>query len=307
MPGDVVEPGIPEKLAAGSAISFADVPPNRRRAALAEWIASDKNLLTARVIANRVWQWHFGEGLVRTPNDFGIRGERPSHPALLDWLARELIDHGWSLKHLHRVVLSSSTYQMAATADAATLQRDPDNALLTRFQPHRLEAEVIWDNIRAASGNLDLTLYGLPIAPPLDEQEQLGNYRKWPASTPEEANRRAIYILVKRSFRFPMLSAFDLPDNISSCGRRDITTVPNQALTLMNNRTMQQQAAAFAARLQKETEGNLAEVPARAWLRAYGRPITQEEKSRATAFLRERSVAELCLAIFNTNEFIYQQ
>jgi hypothetical protein len=310
MPGEIVGPGVPEKFAPG--VSFAGVRENRRRATLAEWIASDKNLLTARVIANRVWQWHFGEGLVRTPNDFGIRGERPSHPELLDWLASELIAHGWSLKHLHRVVMNSSAYQMAATADAATLQRDPENVLLTRFQPHRLEAEIIWDNLRAASGTLDLTLFGLPIAPPLDEQEQLGNYRKWPASTPAEANRRAIYILVKRSFRFPMLSAFDLPDNISSCGRRDITTVPNQALTLLNNRTMQQQAAAFAERLLKETGGAADSVPARAWLHAYGRRITEPERAQALAFLQSRgggqpAIAELCLAIFNTNEFIYQQ
>jgi hypothetical protein len=259
-----------------------------------------------------VWQWHFGEGLVRTPNDFGVNGARPSHPDLLDWLASELVAHRWSLKHLHRVIMNSSVYRMAATADAATLERDLDNILLTRFQPHRLQAEIIWDKIRATAGTLDLTLFGLPIAPPLDEQEQLGNYRKWPANTPEESNRRAIYLLVKRSFRFPMLSAFDLPDNITSCGRRDITTVPNQALTLLNNRTMQQQAAAFANRLWRETQGQLDAVPARAWQHAYSRRISDEERTKALAFLRQRggttaAVAELCLAIFNTNEFIYQQ
>lgn len=311
MPGEVVAPGIPEALSAGFDFK-SDLPAHRRRAALAEWIASDKNVLTARVIANRVWQWHFGEGLVRTPNDFGIRGGRPSHPELLDWLASELIAQRWSLKHLHRVIMNSSVYQMAATAPAATLQRDPDNLLLARFQPYRLQAEIIWDNIRAASGTLDRTLFGLPIAPPLDEQEQLGNYRKWPASTPEESNRRALYLLVKRSFRFPMLSAFDLPDNISSCGRRDVTTVPNQALTLLNNRTMLQQAAAFADRLWQETQGALHAVPARAWEHAYSRRISADEEAQAHAFLRQRggdkrAVAELCLALFNTNEFIYQQ
>ena len=159
-------------------------------------------------------------------------------------------------------------------------------------------------------------MFGLPIAPPLDEQEQLGNYRKWPASTPDEANRRAIYILVKRSFRFPMLSAFDLPDNITSCGRRDITTIPNQALTLLNNRTMREQAAAFAARLLRETKNSLDAVPARAWPLAYARPISAEELALTTAFLRARTVGsgdaqsavtDLCLALFNTNEFIYQQ
>jgi hypothetical protein len=313
MPGDVVEPGLPERLSAGYKIT--GTPPTRLRAALAEWIASEKNLLTARVIVNRVWQWHFGEGLVRTPNDLGVRGERPTHPELLDWLAVDFMAHGWSLKHLHRLIMSSAAYQMAGTADPGTLERDPDNRLLTRFQPYRLQAEVIWDSVRAASGTLDLTMFGLPIAPPLDRQEQLGNYRKWPTSSPEEANRRALYILVKRSFRFPTLSAFDLPDNITSCGRRDITTVPNQALTLLNNRTMRDQAAAFAARLQRESNGNLEAALARAWLHAYGRSIAPEERARSLTFLRDRTarsdlkqaLTELCLALFNTNEFIYQQ
>jgi hypothetical protein len=285
------------------------------RAALATWIASDENVLTARAIVNRVWQWHFGEGLVRTPNDLGVRGERPSHPELLDWLAIELVSNRWSLKHLHRLIMNSAAYQMAGTADARTLERDPENRLLSRYQPYRLQAEVVWDNIRAAAGTLDLAMFGLPIAPPLDEQEQLGNYRKWPTSTPEEANRRALYILVKHSFRFPMLSAFDLPDNITSCGRRDITTVPNQALTLLNNRTMREQAAAFATRLLQESRGNLEALPGRAWLRAYGRPISPEERAQSLAFLRDRgagsdvkrALTELCLAIFNTSEFIYQQ
>ncbi len=313
MPGDVVEPALPEKLAGGR--SLDGVAANRRRAALAEWIASDRHLLTARVIVNRVWQWHFGEGLVRTPNDFGIRGDVPSHPELLDWLAAEFVGSGWSLKKLHRLIMNSGTYQMSATADPATLDRDPDNRLLTRYQPFRLQAEVIWDNIRAAAGTIDLTMFGLPIAPPLDDQEQLGNYRKWPVSTPEESNRRAIYILVKRSFRFPMLSAFDLPDNISSCGRRDITTVPSQALTLLNNGTMREQAAAFATRLLRETNGDESLVSARAWLHAYGRTISPDERAQTLDFLQYRraggdlrtALTELCLAIFNTNEFIYQQ
>jgi mono/diheme cytochrome c family protein len=312
-PGEVVEPGLPEALSGGR--QMEGTPPTRRRAALAEWIAANENLLTARVIVNRVWQWHFGEGLVRTPNDFGIRGERPTHPELLDWLAVDFMAHGWRLKRLHRLIMNSAAYQMAGTADEKTLERDPDNRLLTRYQPHRLQAEVIWDSVRAVAGSLDLAMFGLPIAPPLDEQEQLGNYRKWPTSTPEEANRRALYILVKRSFRFPMLSAFDLPDNITSCGRRDITTVPNQALTLLNNRTIREQASAFADRLLSEAKGDLQAVPARAWLRAYGRPISTEEHAQALAFLRERSangdakpaVTELCMAIFNTTEFMYQQ
>jgi hypothetical protein len=344
MPGDVVAPGVPARL--GMPALTNDVPPEKRRAALAEWIASEKNPLTARTIVNRVWQWHFGQGLVRTPNDFGVRGERPTHPELLDWLTVEFMEHGWSFKHLHRVIMLSSAYQMASTPserssavspstsrsaaagathtaalrETTTLARDPENRLLTRFQPYRLQAEVIWDNLRAVAGTLNPEMYGLPFAPPLDEQEMIGNFRKWPTSTPEESDRRAIYILTKRSFRFPTLSAFDLPDNISSCGQRDITTIPNQALTLLNNHTIRQQADAFAKRLLRETNGEPGALVARAWRYAYGRNITGEEKQRAMEFLQSRSqpastkglaarpaVEELCLALFNTNEFIYLQ
>lgn len=311
MAGDVVQPALLSQFAAQPDLST--VPPERRRAALAGWIASKDNLLTARVIANRVWQWHFGEGLVRTPNDFGLQGARPSHPELLDWLALELVEHGWSLKHLHRVIMASSTYRMGPTADAATLERDPDNLLLTRYQPRRLEAEAIWDSLLVISGKLNPTMFGLPFAPPLDPQEQIGNFRKWPVSTPEESYRRAIYVLVKRSFRFPTLSAFDLPDNVTSCGRRDITTVPNQALTLLNNRLVQELAGDFAARLLRETDGRPATVAEHAWRIAFGRAITPAERTTARQFLgngRQTSfetLKEFCLGLFNTNEFIYLQ
>jgi len=342
MPGDVVAPGVPARL--GMPALTNGLPPEKRRAALAEWIASEKSPLTARTIVNRIWQWHFGQGIVRTPNDLGVRGERPTHPELLDWLAVEFVEHGWSIKHLHRVIMLSSAYQMASTpgsagvspaslaiqndetrrrdagAPGAILARDPENRLLTRFQPYRLQAEVIWDNLRAVAGTLNTEMYGLPFAPPLDEQEMIGNFRKWPTSTPEESDRRAIYILTKRSFRFPTLSAFDLPDNISSCGQRDITTIPNQALTLLNNYTIQQQAEAFAKRLLRETNGDPGALVALAWRYAYGRNITGAERQQAVEFIQSRSqtasakgmaarpaVEELCLALFNTNEFIYMQ
>jgi hypothetical protein len=316
-PGDIVPPGLPEKFAKPGG---KDIPPQERRALLAGWVASPHNPLTARVIVNRVWQWHFGHGLVRTPNDFGVRGERPTHPELLDWLAVEFMEHGWSLKHLHRLIMLSSTYRMASHVDAKTLALDPDNRLLTRFQPRRLEAEVIWDLQRAVAGTLDYTMYDLPFAPPLDAQEQIGNFRKWPASLPREANRRGLYILVKRSFRFPLFGVFDPPDNTSSCGQRDITTVPTQALALLNNRLVHEQAKAFAQRLLAETDGNHAAVAALAWQYAYGRAIDDEERRKVVQFLEARchaaaatglahpacrAVEEFCLALFNTNEFIY--
>jgi hypothetical protein len=238
---------------------------------------------------------------------------RPTHPELLDWLAVDLVEHCWRLKHLHRVVMLSAAYQMSAAADRQTLSRDPDNRHLTRFQPRRVEAEVVWDAVRGVAGTLDRDLYGLPVAPPLDDQEQIGNFRKWPTSTPDESNRRAVYVLSRRSFRFPALAAFDPPDNVASCGRRDVTVVPNQAPTLLNNRTVHEQAAAFAGRLLRETDGNPAAVVALAWRYAYGRGVTPVERQKAVEFHRargraatpRRAVEDLCLALFNTNEFLY--
>lgn len=310
-PGDVVTPTLPTQFAKLADLNHT--PPDKRRSSLAEWIASEDNLFTARVIVNRVWQWHFGQGLVRTPNDFGIQGERPSHPELLDWLAVEFVEQGWSFKHLHRLIMTSSTYQMGSTHNKATIERDPANILLTRFQPRRFEAEVIWDSLLAVSGKLNPTMFGLPFAPHLNEQELIGNFTKWPLSTPDESYRRAIYLLLKRSFRFPTLSAFDLPGNTESCGRRDITAVPNQALTLLNNDLVQELAGDFADRLLQETDGRPVNVAKRAWLIAYGRPITRSERSSAVEFLgggktvTRETLTELCLVLFNTNEFIYFQ
>jgi hypothetical protein len=314
-PGDAVDACLPARIAREQ--KFGDVPPEKRRAELANWLGSDRNPLTARVIVNRVWLWHFGQGLVRTPNDFGLHGDPPTHPELLDWLTVDFIEHGWSLKHLHRMIMASQAYQRSSVVAPEVVARDPENRLLARYQPHRAEAEVIWDNIRAVAGTLDLKIGGLPIAPALDDQEQIGNFRKWPTSTPGESNRRAIYILVRRSFRFPVLGAFDLPDNISSCPQRDITTVPNQALTLLNNKSFEEQAGLFAMRLVHEAGEKPADIAALAWKYAYGRQIAADERERAVAFLSshesngesggslKQSVDELCLALFNTNEFLY--
>jgi mono/diheme cytochrome c family protein len=309
-PGDGMTPSLPARLAADAK---GELAPESARTALANWIASEKNPLTARVIVNRVWQWHFGKGLVRTPNDFGVRGDPPTHPELLDYLAVDFMEHGWSLKHLHRRILLSNTYQMSSTVDAGTLQLDPENRLLTRFQPRRVEAEVVWDSMRAVAGTLNRKQYGLPVSPPLDERELIGNYRKWHESAPEEANRRAVYLVVRRSFRFPALSAFDPPENVSSCGQRDCTVVPNQALTLLNNHATRDQASAFADRMLRETDGSPDAVTMRAWEYVYSRPPADDERRRVTAFLevhekasdRKAAVAELCAALFGTNEFLY--
>jgi hypothetical protein len=287
---------------------------------LADWVASKDNPLTARVIVNRVWQWHFGQGLVGTPNDFGTRGERPTHPELLDWLAADFVEHGWSLMHLHRRIVLSNTYRRTSRAESRTtvFGLSIPHSAPVGFTPRRVEAEVVWDSMRAVAGTLDRRTFGPPVFPPLDERELIGNYKKWPASPAAEANRRAIYVVARRSFRFPPLGAFDLPETTASCGRRDCTIVPNQGLTLLNSRTVREQAVGFACRLLRETDRSPEAVAARAWLYGYGRRIADDERRKAVAFLRDResaaagaadprtaAVTELCVALFNTNEFVY--
>ncbi len=319
-PGDAVQPGLPMRLGAGQ--RDLEKNPHRWRTVLADWIASPENPLTARVFVNRIWQWHFGTGLVRTPNDFGVRGERPTHPELLDWLAAQFVATGWDVKRLHRLILLSSTYRMSSVADTDALRGDPENRLLTRYPAHRLEAEVIWDLLLETAGNLNLEMGGLSVAPPLDDQEQIGNFLKWPANTPTESRRRAVYLLIRRSFRFPLLSAFDLPDNITSCGLRDATSVPNQSLTLLNSRLVREQALAFADRLLRECAGEPVErLIDRAWRLAYGRSPAGAEREQVLGLLRvahpeatpvsavsgefRPALEQLCLALLNTNELIF--
>ncbi len=294
-----------------------------RRAALAKFLTAPENPLTARVLVNRIWGWHFGQGLVRTPNDFGKQGDRPSHPELLDWLARDLVEHGWSVKHLHRQVMLSRAYWMASLASVDAVQKDPENRLLSHFPRQRLDADEVRDSLLACAGTINLQSFGPPVRPPLSKQELSGLFEgegRWKADRDEaEQNRRSIYILVRRSFAFPLLATFDAPSNMTSCPRRNATIVPTQALAMLNSPLVQQQSAAFARRVRSEAAGNEAAIT-RAWLLAFGRPATKAEIDRANRFLRDRTAAneelnagspedtawaELCLALFNANEFIF--
>ena len=334
-PREVIQPGFLSALAnKKKPLDLSDAPATQRRAALAKWLTSSKeNPLPARVMVNRVWAWHFGSGLVRTPNDFGKQGETPSHPELLDWLARDFIEHGWSLKHLHRCVMLSNTYQQSSIAGtaarAATI--DPENRLLWHFPRRRLDAETILDNLHACGGTLNLKACGPPVVPPLTKDELSGLFladTKWSVTKERsEHNRRGVYLFVRRTFLFPMFDAFDPPEVMTSCAQRLQTTVPAQALALLNSKVAAEQSRAFAARLLKECGSQPENILQRAWPLAFTRPITQAETSRATAFLRarqasrlelegstgsrdassqfEEALAELCLALFNANEFIY--
>lgn len=214
-----------------------NVPAHRRRAALARWLSSPENPLTARVLVNRVWGWHFGQGIVRTPNDFGAQGEAPTHPQLLDWLAHDFVGHGWKLKRLHRLILMSRTYCQSNIAEGPGMQLDLENRLLWHFPRRRREGEAVRDNLLAYAGTLNRKMYGPPVVPPLNAVELAGLFDaggKWPVTkdTAEHA-RRSIYVLVRRTFLHPLLASFDPPEVMTSCPRRMQTVVPAQALALL--------------------------------------------------------------------------
>jgi hypothetical protein len=319
-PREVVEPAFPAALTrADYQRDFGAIAPAKRRAKLAQWLTSPDNPLTARVLLNRTWGWHFGQAIVRTPNDFGAQGEPPTHPELLDWLARDCMDHGWCLKRLHRLIMLSDTYQMSSVAGGRGMQVDPENRLLWHFPRQRLEGEAIRDDMLACAGTLELKPFGRPVVPPLSSQELTGLFDakvKWPVTKESaEHNRRSIYLLVRRTFVYPLFAAFDPPELMTSCPRRTHTVVPTQALTLLNSPLAREQSSNFARRLLRECGDRPQAMLARAWQLAFSRPITPAETEQALTFLRTRTgygpmaqetaLAELCLALFNANEFAY--
>jgi hypothetical protein len=321
-PREEVGPAFPAALpSADHAADFSAVRPEQRRAALARWLTAPDNPLTARVLVNRVWAWHFGQGLVRTPNDFGSQGEPPTHPELLDWLARDCIAHGWDLKRLHRLILLSSTYRQSSVTDGSGQSPDAragkpqsldlENRLLGHFPRRRLEGEAIRDQVLACAGALNARPFGPAVVPPLGPSELTGLFDakgKWPVTRDaREHTRRSVYLLERRTFVYPLFAAFDPPEVMTSCPRRVQTVVPTQALTLLNSPFMREQAAAFARRLVRECGDQPERVVSRAWLLAFGRPITARENEHALGFLRQRpaGLAELCLALFNANEFAF--
>ncbi|MFN8006372.1 MAG: DUF1553 domain-containing protein [Terriglobia bacterium] len=234
----------------------SEAPGPRYRKQLALWLTRPDHPLTSRVFVNRVWQEHFGQGIVSTTNDFGRQGQRPSHPELLDWLATEFVEQNWSLKSLHRLIMLSDAYQRDSRFNSPEDAKiDPNNVYLWRMNRHRLEAETLWDTIQAVGGTLNLKMGGRPIMPPLSTAELTALRIKevWvPPSDPAEANRRGVYIMSRRNFMFPMFDKFDRPDPATSCPRRDMTTVAPQALWSLNNDIAYRQARQFAARLLRD-------------------------------------------------------
>lgn len=301
-------------VASRSDWSFAEPPTDAktswRRRGFADWVASPENPLTARVMVNRIWQHHFGEGIVRTPSNFGKTGERPTHPELLDWLATEFVQQGWSIKAMHRLIMNSDTYQMASDDIGANAAIDPDNRYLWRMPRRRLEGEAIRDGLLAVAGNLDRTVGGPAVYPYIDPAlYQSSSKRTWTGKPDSDPStwRRSLYVFSKRSIPLPMLEVFDKPDSVGSCARRNRSTIAPQALILMNNAFVLMEAGKFAERLRKEAGTDPSEQVDLAFQLALSRKPTSKELEQSVAFLRtgNNALTDFSQVMLNLNEFVY--
>jgi len=352
--GEEVQPRFLSVLLPPDAPKAAEIPPlpdfpngfksTGRRLALARWLTQPDHPLTARVMVNRLWHYHFGRGIVATPNDFGRNGQPPTHPELLDWLAAEFATtgKGWSLKRMHELMVLSNAYQQNSTVDEAKAKIDPDNKLLWRMNRQRLEAEEIRDSVLVIAGTLTEQLGGPSIRAPLEPEVYDTIFTEaepdnlWPVHPdPRQHTRRSLYLIRKRNVRLPMLVAFDAPDLMSTCGARSVSVHSLQALTLMNSEFMFQQSQALAERLFSDTGGNQKSMIDKLFLLALGRKPLLAEIQATNSFLKDqativrgriargeaivrlkelpRSVdqvtaaawVDLCLATMNLNEFVY--
>jgi hypothetical protein len=306
-----VGPRLPHQFLAADAPELPADTPNPRTL-LARWIASPDNPLTARVLVNRVWQLHFGRGLVETANDFGVNGSPPSHTELLDWLADAFVRGGWRIKELHRLIVLSSTYRQSAQSldVGAGVEKDAEDRLLWRFPRLRLGAEEVRDAMLAVSGRLTGVAGGPSVVVPVeaDQVKLLYSPAQWAITRDvREHDRRSVYLLVKRNLRLPFMEAFDQPDAQTSCARRETSTHALQALELLNGKLSNDLAESFAARLLREAGPDPAAQVERGYLLAAGRPPTSREKELALRFLREQPLKEFALALFNLNAFLYLQ
>ncbi len=313
--GVEVGPGTPSVLDGGSTAFSRD---RGQRRALAEWLTDPRNPRTARVLVNRLWQYHFGRGIVPTPNDFGKLGEPATHPELLDWLAAELVSGGWRLKPMQRLIVLSSAYRMSSRATPAELAADPSNRWFWRFPLRRLAAEEVRDAILSVSGELRLKAGGPSVYPPIPNEVLAGQSvpgQGWPVSPRDEAARRSVYVHVKRSLLVPILATHDAADTDSSCPVRYTTTVPTQALGLLNGEFANEQAARFADRLRRECPGDPTAQIRRAIRLTTARESAPEEVRRDVEFLatlRDRAglddraaLVQYALLVLNANAFLY--
>jgi hypothetical protein len=281
------------------------VPEGQRRLALAQWIVAPDNPLTPRVLANRLWHAHFGTGIVDTPSDFGSMGGRPTHPELLDWLARQVHAHDWRLKPLHRLIVTSQTYRQSAAFRAEAAATDADSRFLWRFPPRRLSGEELRDTLLALAGQLDTRMSGPGFRLYRYLEDNVATYVPRDEHGPE-TYRRAVYHQNARASRLDLLTDFDCPDSAFAAPRRAATTTPLQALTLMNHRFTLDMAGFLARRLEQEAGADNPEGQVRrAFALAYARLPAEEERAAALRLLREHGLRAFCRALFNSNELLY--
>ena len=311
--GSLMKPGFITVATYGNPAT--EIPPadgrtSGRRRALAEWLASRENPLAPRVIVNRVWHHHFGRGIVPTLDNFGKMGDPPTHPELLDWLTVEFMNRGWSIKQLHKLMITSEAYQMAsAYTDAEDLEKDPQNQYLWRYRPQRLDAEIVRDGILRASGVINLAVGGTPVRPPLPETLIKSTiYNVWKNQDDGPGVwRRSLYVYRKRGMMFPMFEVFDMPDSNFSAGRRSVSTVPTQALTLINNDFVLKQAQLFADRVKKEAGDDPVKQIGLAYRIALTRPPDETELALATDLLGSHALVDLTHVLLNLSEFLYMR
>jgi hypothetical protein len=335
-PKEEVPPGLMQILYSGDAQAATSGVTTGRRTALANLLADPQNPLTARVMVNRVWHHHFGRGIVGTPSDFGLRGDRPTHPQLLDWLTSEFVRSGWSLKSLHRLIMTSSTYQQSSASSAAAAKLDPENKLLWRFPRQRLEGEAIRDSALAVAGMLNPKMGGPSIFPelPTGMPTPRGGWKV--NDDANERNRRSVYVFVRRNTRYPMFDSFDMPDPHESCSRRNVTTSPIQALTLLNSKQTLEWAQGLAGRVLDNAGTSMQRQIETSFRLAYGRLPDKSERRMAEGFFQSHRVVlaeritqgdkpampagvsesvepiqaavlvDFCHALINANEFVYR-
>ena len=337
-PQEEVQPGFPTILAPDPAeySPVLDGQSSGRRSALAHWLTDPQNPLTTRVIVNRIWHYHFGSGIVGTPSDFGMMGARPTHPQLLDWLASEFVNQGWSLKKMHRLMMTSETYKQSTAHRADAAEVDPENEWLWRYPTQRHSGEVIRDSMLAVSGRLNLQTHGPSVYPelPLGAAKPRGGWLT--EEQPGAQDRRSVYVFVRRNARYPMLESFDMPDTHESCAQRNTTTTAPQALELLNNGHALAWAQGLAGRVLEEAGADRQKQIEAGFQLAYSRSPDSWEKDTVLTFfdtqrqvVAERVVAgepllepdmfpesmsreevavvvDFCHMLLNSNEFVYQ-
>jgi hypothetical protein len=328
-PGTIAAPGFPQVLI-GNQPEFPAVngPTSGRRLLLAQWLAKRQNPLTARVLVNRVWQFHFGEGLVRSPSDFGVLGFEPTHPELLDWLADWFVNEGqWSIKKLHKLIMSSNTYRMSKASNPEYAAVDPTNDRLWRFHYRRMEVEPLCDSMLSVSGQLNHQMFGPSMYPAVPRQILEGHSDPnavWKSFDERDASRRTVYTFIKRSLVVPLLEVLDLCDTVRSAAQRNVTSVAPQALTLMNGDFVNRQSEHFSRRLEREAGPQQKSQVELAWQLAFCRRPTEKEVAAMLEFLdqetqtqqmkrpeitaevsQHHALVQMCRAIFNLNEFAY--